>query len=48
MFYCKAGVRSRAAAKLALQAAGGFGGRVGEFPGSWGEWSGRGGEVERG
>ncbi|KAL9622748.1 MAG: hypothetical protein Q9160_002866 [Pyrenula sp. 1 TL-2023] len=45
VFYCKAGVRSRAAAKLARQA--GFGGRTAEFPGSWGEWVGRGGVVER-
>ncbi|EXJ54111.1 hypothetical protein A1O7_09448 [Cladophialophora yegresii CBS 114405] len=45
IFYCKAGVRSRAAARLAGQA--GFGGTVGEFPGSWVEWSEKGGEVER-
>ncbi|ETI19573.1 hypothetical protein G647_09407 [Cladophialophora carrionii CBS 160.54] len=45
IFYCKAGVRSRAAARLASQA--GFGGTVGEFPGSWVEWSDKGGEVER-
>lgn len=46
VFYCKAGVRSRAAARLARE--GRFGGpRVGEFPGSWGEWVARGGEVER-
>ena len=45
VFYCKAGVRSRAAARLAADA--GFGGKVGEFPGSWVEWEGRGGEVEK-
>ena len=45
IFYCKAGVRSRAAARLAGQA--GFGGKIGEFPGSWIEWEGSGGEVER-
>ncbi|KAF7931483.1 uncharacterized protein EAE98_004219 [Botrytis deweyae] len=44
VFYCKAGVRSRAAAQIAK----GNGWRkVGEFEGSWGEWSGKGGEVER-
>jgi rhodanese-related sulfurtransferase len=46
VFYCKAGVRSRAAARLAAQA--GFGGTRAEFPGSWNEWEGRGGRVERG
>ena len=45
IFYCKAGVRSRAAATLAGQA--GFGGKIGEFPGSWIEWSDKGGEVEK-
>lgn len=45
IFYCKAGVRSRAAARLAGQAE--FGGRVGEFPGSWIEWAENGGEVEK-
>ncbi|OBT81351.1 hypothetical protein VE02_09994 [Pseudogymnoascus sp. 03VT05] len=44
VFYCKAGVRSRAAAALARE--GGWE-KVGEFPGSWLEWEGRGGEVER-
>lgn len=43
--YCKAGVRSRAAAKLAGQ--GGWK-RVAEYPGSWLEWYEKGGEVERG
>ena len=45
VFYCKAGVRSRAAARLASQA--GFGGKIGEFPGSWNEWFEKGGQVER-
>lgn len=45
IFYCKAGVRSRAAAALARQA--GFGGSISEFPGSWIEWSENGGQVER-
>ncbi|EXJ90820.1 hypothetical protein A1O1_03925 [Capronia coronata CBS 617.96] len=45
IFYCKAGVRSRAAARLAAQA--GFAGKIGEFPGSWIEWEKNGGEVER-
>ncbi|KAI9799560.1 MAG: hypothetical protein M1825_004486 [Sarcosagium campestre] len=36
VFYCKAGVRSAAAAKLARQ--GGYD-RVGEYPGSWLDWT---------
>ncbi|KAI0597443.1 Rhodanese-like domain-containing protein [Biscogniauxia sp. FL1348] len=44
VFYCKAGVRSRAAATLA-RAAGWA--DVGEYPGSWVEWERRGGKVER-
>ncbi|KAI0404592.1 Rhodanese-like domain-containing protein [Xylaria palmicola] len=44
VFYCKAGVRSRAAAGFAREAGWTD---VGEYPGSWLEWSGRGGEVER-
>ncbi|CAJ2514251.1 Uu.00g023700.m01.CDS01 [Anthostomella pinea] len=44
VFYCKAGVRSRAAAAIARDA--GWK-RVGEYPGSWVEWSGKGGKVER-
>ncbi|ESZ98664.1 hypothetical protein SBOR_0902 [Sclerotinia borealis F-4128] len=44
VFYCKAGVRSRMAAEIAK----GCGWeRVGEFEGSWGVWSERGGEVEK-
>ncbi|CAK7241095.1 MAG: Thiosulfate sulfurtransferase rdl2, mitochondrial [Sporothrix thermara] len=44
IFYCKAGVRSRAAAGLAKEA--GWT-KVGEYPGSWLDWSGKGGPVER-
>ncbi|RYP06001.1 hypothetical protein DL765_009649 [Monosporascus sp. GIB2] len=44
LFYCKAGVRSRAAAGVARDA--GWS-RVGEYPGSWSEWFARGGKVER-
>ncbi|KAI0185658.1 Rhodanese-like domain-containing protein [Xylaria flabelliformis] len=44
VFYCKAGVRSRAAAGLAREA--GWT-NVGEYPGSWNEWSGKGGDVEK-
>ncbi|KAI0021262.1 Rhodanese-like protein [Xylariomycetidae sp. FL0641] len=43
--YCKAGVRSRAAAGLARDA--GYQ-RVGEYPGSWLDWSRKGGKVEKG
>jgi rhodanese-related sulfurtransferase len=45
IFYCRSGVRSKAAAELAKQA--GFGGTVSEFPGSWLEWEKQGGRVER-
>lgn len=44
VFYCKAGVRSRAAAGLARDA--GWT-RVGEYPGSWLDWAGKGGDVQR-
>ncbi|KAK6073095.1 rhodanese domain-containing protein [Seiridium cupressi] len=44
VFYCKAGVRSRAAAGIAREAGWKS---VGEYPGSWAEWTGKGGEVER-
>ncbi|KAH9908599.1 Rhodanese-like domain-containing protein [Xylariomycetidae sp. FL2044] len=44
VFYCKAGVRSRAAAGIAREA--GWK-RVGEYPGSWVDWVGKGGAVER-
>ncbi|PMD23193.1 Rhodanese-like protein [Hyaloscypha hepaticicola] len=43
VFYCKAGVRSRAAAELARQA--GWE-KVGEYSGSWMDWEKRGGEKE--
>lgn len=45
IFYCKAGVRSRAAAVLAQQA--GFAAKVGEFPGSFIEWADKGGQTEK-
>ncbi|KAF1996642.1 Rhodanese-like protein, partial [Amniculicola lignicola CBS 123094] len=45
VFYCKAGVRSRAAARIAR--VGGYE-KVGEYPGSFLEWEGMGGEVVRG
>ncbi|KAF1809441.1 YOR285W-like protein, partial [Eremomyces bilateralis CBS 781.70] len=41
VFYCKAGVRSKAAAEMARRA--GYG-RVGEYKGSWVDWVGKGGE----
>lgn len=44
VFYCKAGVRSRAAAGLAKQA--GWE-NVGEYKGSWLDWEKNGGETER-
>ncbi|CAK7566218.1 MAG: Thiosulfate sulfurtransferase rdl2, mitochondrial [Sporothrix epigloea] len=44
IFYCRSGVRSRAAAGLAKEA--GWT-KVGEYPGSWLDWSGKGGKVER-
>jgi rhodanese-related sulfurtransferase len=44
VFYCKAGVRSRAAAALAKDA--GFV-NVGEYPGSWVDWEKNNGVTER-
>ncbi|OTA97265.1 hypothetical protein M434DRAFT_391979 [Hypoxylon sp. CO27-5] len=44
VFYCKAGVRSRAAAEIAKAA--GYK-NVGEYPGSWLDWVEKGGKVER-
>lgn len=41
VFYCKAGVRSRAAAEMARMA--GWE-KVGEYSGSWDEWVAKGGE----
>jgi rhodanese-related sulfurtransferase len=43
VFYCKAGVRSRAAAELARQA--GWE-KVGEYPGSWLDWEKNGGPTK--
>lgn len=45
MFFCRAGVRSRAAAELAKTA--GWE-KVGEYPGSWLDWEKMGGEKEGG
>lgn len=47
VFYCKAGVRSRTAARLAGGEGGWEGVRVGDWGGGWLEWEGKGGEVER-
>lgn len=44
VFYCKAGVRSRAAAQLAQQV--GYK-NVSEYPGSWMDWQKNGGKVEK-
>lgn len=44
VFYCKAGVRSRAAAAIAREA--GWS-RIGEYPGSWMDWAAKGGKIER-
>ncbi|KAL5339316.1 Rhodanese-like domain-containing protein [Aspergillus crustosus] len=46
VFYCKAGVRARAAAQLAVQA-GYEAERIGVYDGSWLDWARRGGKVER-
>lgn len=45
VFYCKAGVRSRAAAELAKQAGWKA---VGEYPGSWMDWEKNDGAKEGG
>ncbi|KAI5292298.1 hypothetical protein KEM52_006461 [Ascosphaera acerosa] len=51
IFYCLAGVRALAAARLAAQAQGqqdgGYRGRIGVYAGSWEDWEARGGRVER-
>lgn len=47
VFYCKAGVRSRAAARLAAGEGGWKGVRIGDLGGGWMEWERRGGGVER-
>ena len=44
IFYCKAGVRSRAAAKMAREW---YGVKVGDMSGGWDEWSSRGGSVQK-
>lgn len=44
IFYCKAGVRSRAAARMAREWEGV---KVGDMTGGWMEWEERGGQVER-
>lgn len=46
MFYCKAGVRAKAAAQLAVQA-GYDPEKVGIYEGSWLDWEKRGGKVEK-
>jgi rhodanese-related sulfurtransferase len=46
VFYCKAGVRARAAAQLAVQA--GYNAeQIGVYEGSWLDWERNGGKVER-
>ncbi|PYI04958.1 Rhodanese-like protein, partial [Aspergillus sclerotiicarbonarius CBS 121057] len=45
VFYCKAGVRARAAAQLAVQA-GYEAERIGVYDGSWLDWARKGGRVE--
>ena len=44
IFYCKAGVRSRAAARMAREW---VGIRAGDMKGGWMEWEKNGGKVER-
>lgn len=44
VFYCRAGVRSKAAAQIAEQA--GYG-KVGDYSGSWLDWTAKGGKVAR-
>lgn len=46
VFYCKAGVRARAAAQLAVKA-GYDPERVGVYDGSWLDWAGKGGKTEK-
>jgi rhodanese-related sulfurtransferase len=46
VFYCKAGVRARAAAQLAVQA--GYNAeQLGVYDGSWLDWEKQGGKTER-
>ena len=44
VFYCKAGIRSRAAARMAREWKGV---KVGDMKGGWMEWEGKGGSVQR-
>jgi len=46
VFYCKAGVRARAAAQMAVQA-GYDPASIGVYDGSWLDWERNGGKVER-
>ena len=46
VFYCKAGVRAKAAAQLAVQA-GYDPRRIGVYMGSWLDWEKNGGRVEK-
>lgn len=46
VFYCKAGVRAKAAAELAVKA-GYEAGRIGVYDGSWLDWEKRGGRVDK-
>ncbi|MCJ1223742.1 hypothetical protein MMC12_000385 [Toensbergia leucococca] len=45
VFYCKAGVRSRAAVGLAREA--GWTATVGNYEGSWMDWESKGGKIEK-
>lgn len=47
IFYCKAGVRSRQASLLAGQARPTFGGKIGNYLGSWVDWEKNGGKSEK-
>ncbi len=47
VFYCKAGVRSRAAMQMARGEGGWEGVGVGQWEGGWVEWEKEGGKVER-
>lgn len=47
VFFCKAGVRSRAAMQMANGEGGWKGVRVGQWSGGWMEWEEKGGKVER-
>ncbi|KAL9000426.1 MAG: hypothetical protein Q9169_000943 [Polycauliona sp. 2 TL-2023] len=47
VFYCKAGVRSRAAMQMALGEGGWKGVEIGQWSGGWVEWEKEGGRVER-